>query len=269
MTGDAHLWFLFHGDKLLLRKDAEGKLTLPCSSALPAGFPASPPADHGMRHRIGYHDGTPCIACAVPELPAEDAYAAVGLRACFDLIGKPLYLLAGRGWQMLHWDAHSRFCPVCGTRTELMSAIAKRCPACGKEQFPPIAPAVLVLIRKGEQALLVRAHTFKGPNYGLVAGFLEVGESFEECVHREVYEETSLRIANIEYFGSQPWPYPSGLMVGFFADHVAGDIALLDNELSAAAFFSRDSLPELPHKLSLARQMIDHWIAGEPAVRAV
>jgi NAD+ diphosphatase len=147
-----------------------------------------------------------------------------------------------------------------------MSAVAKRCPACGKEICPTIAPAVLVLIRKGDRALLVRARTFRGTNHGLVAGFLEVGETFEECVEREVYEETGLRITGIRYFGSQPWPYPSGLMVGFVAAYASGRIDLRDHELIVAEFFSRDALPELPHKLSLARQMVDWWAAREPGL---
>ena len=248
---------MFHGDKLLLRKDALGNLHVPQSSEPPVDAP-------GMRHAVGLYGGLACMAQAVDRLPSASDFETVGLRACFDIIGKDLYLVAGRGWQMIHWDAHSRFCPVCGTKTELLSSNAKRCPACSNEMFPPIADAILALIRKDDQALLVRARTFRGPNYGLVAGFLEPGETFEECVRREVYEETALSVANIRYFGSQPWPYPSGLMVGFLADYAGGRISLLDNELCAAEFFSRDNLPELPHKLSLARQMIDWWIEGEP-----
>jgi NAD+ diphosphatase len=249
MTSDESLWFLFLGEALCLCRDAQGEL------AVPQGIAHAEAS--GLLHRIGFYAGVPCLAAAVDRPP--EGCEAVGLRAAFDILGRELYLLAGKGWQMVHWDAQSRFCAACGARTEVMSAIAKRCPACGKEIFPTIAPAVLVLIRKGEQALLVRARTFRGPHYGLVAGFLEVGETFEECVEREVLEETGLRIADVRYFGSQPWPYPSGLMVGFVARYVSGRIALLDNELSAAEFFSRDALPELPHKLSLARQMIDWW----------
>ena len=129
--------------------------------------------------------------------------------------------------------------------------------------YPVIHPAIIVLIRKGDELLLVHARNFKGRFHGLVAGFLEVGESLEQCVRREVMEETGLTIKNITYFGSQPWPYPSGLMVGFFADYESGTIKLQDDELSAGAFFSKDHLPELPQKLSIARRMIDWWLAGE------
>ena len=107
---------------------------------------------------------------------------------------------------------------------------------------------------------MVRARNFRGTFYGLVAGFLEAGETLEECVHREVMEEVGLRIKNLKYFGSQPWPYPSGVMIGFTADYESGEIRLQDEELSAGAFFTKDNLPEIPRKLSLARKLIDDWL---------
>ena len=138
----------------------------------------------------------------------------------------------------------------------------KRCPACGYEIYPPISTAIIVLIRRGaDEVLLVHARNFRGTFYGLVAGFLEPGETLEQCVEREVREETGLSICNIRYFDSQSWPYPSGLMVGFTADYAGGTIKLQDDELSAGAFYHRDHLPELPQKLSIARRLIDHWLA--------
>ncbi len=102
----------------------------------------------------------------------------------------------------------------------------KKCPQCRNEMYPPISTAIIVLVRRGEEILLVHAHNFRGTFYGLVAGFLEAGETLEQCVRREVMEETGLSIKNITYFDSQPWPYPSGLMVGFFADYENGEIKL-------------------------------------------
>ncbi len=137
----------------------------------------------------------------------------------------------------------------------------KQCPACGNEMYPPVSTAVIVLIKKEQEILLVRARNFRGTFYGLVAGFLEAGETLEECVEREVLEETGLKIKNIRYFGNQPWPYPSGLMVGFIADYAGGNLKLQEDELSAAAFFSKDNLPEIPRKLSIARKLIDWWLS--------
>ena len=136
----------------------------------------------------------------------------------------------------------------------------KKCPNCGREVYPAISTAILVLVRKGDSILLVHARNFKGRFNSLVARFLETGETLEECVAREVKEETGLDVKNITYFGNQPWPYPSGLMVGFIADYAGGEITLQDEELSSGDFYTRDHLPELPRKLSLARKMIDWWL---------
>lgn len=169
------------------------------------------------------------------------------------------YALAVRGAELSWWNSETRFCPRCGTPL-VTEGICKRCPRCGKENFPSPAPAILVLVTQGEQALLAHARNFKGPFYGLVAGFVETGESLEQCVAREVKEETSLLIDDIRYFGSQPWPWPFNLMVGFTAHYAGGEIAYADHELSHAAFFDRDSHPQLPPPGSLARDMIDAWI---------
>jgi len=155
---------------------------------------------------------------------------------------------------------HSRFCPVCGTPMEQQTPIMKKCPECGNEMYPPVSTAIIVLIRKGKEILLVHARNFRGTFHGLVAGFLETGETLEQCVEREVMEETGLRVKNITYFGSQPWPYPSGLMVGFIADYESGEIKLQADELSSGAFYSKDNLPEIPRKLSIARKLIDWWL---------
>ena len=122
----------------------------------------------------------------------------------------------------------------------------KKCPECGNEMYPPVSTAIIVLIRKGKEILLVHARNFRGTFHGLVAGFLETGETLEQCVEREVMEETGLRVKNITYFGSQPWPYPSGLMVGFIADYESGKIKLQADELSSGAFYSKDDLPKYP-----------------------
>ncbi len=138
--------------------------------------------------------------------------------------------------------------------------ISKRCINCGKEVWPSLATAIIVLIQRNDEVLLVHARNFKGNFYGLVAGFVETGETLEEAVHREVLEETGITIENLHYFGSQPWPYPSGLMIGFTADYVSGNIHLQKEELSKGAWFTKDNLPNIPEKLSIARRMLDDWI---------
>jgi NAD+ diphosphatase len=143
---------------------------------------------------------------------------------------------------------------------KLHTDISKRCEHCGKEVWPQLATAIIVLVRKGNEVLLVHANNFRTDFYGLVAGFVETGETLEEAVHREVMEETGLHIKNLRYFGSQPWPYPCGLMVGFTADYDSGKIHLQRSELSKGSWFDKDHLPHIPEKLSVARKLIDAWL---------
>lgn len=249
-------WFVFYKDRLLLEKKENQIPTLPCG--------ANPPVDaeEGTAiHDIATLEGKTCKAFFLSHPVTEsEQYVMLGLRVSYDHLPLSHYLTAGKAHEILHWDRSNRFCSVCGTPLQLKRAFVKHCPQCGREVYPSISTAILVLIRKEDSLLLVHARNFKGTFNSLVAGFLETGETLEECVAREVKEETELDIKNITYFGSQSWPYPSGLMVGFIADYAGGKIRLQDEELSAGAFYTRDNLPELPQKLSLARKMIDWWI---------
>jgi NAD+ diphosphatase len=143
---------------------------------------------------------------------------------------------------------------------KMHTEISKRCTECGKEVWPQLAIAVIVLIHRGDEVLLVRAKNFRTDFYGLVAGFVETGETLEEAVARETMEETGVTIDNIRYFGSQPWPYPCGLMVGFHADYVGGAIHLQRSEIAKGGWFRRDNLPTIPEKLSIARMLLDDWL---------
>lgn len=253
-------WFVFFNDQLLLKKEntekGNVKYSVPFSVEPPCALKAANEI-HDVYPPNGKH-----VRAFNVEQPIEETneWIMIGLRASYEYITDDEYRSAGKAYQILYWDSHSRFCPVCGTPMEHRIPIMKKCPACGNEMFPPVSTAVIVLIRKEKEILLVRARNFRGTHYGLVAGFLETGETLEECVHREVAEETGLRVKNITYFGNQPWPYPSGLMVGFIADYESGEIKLQDEELCAAGFFSKDNLPELPRKLSIARRLIDWWV---------
>ena len=143
---------------------------------------------------------------------------------------------------------------------KLHTSISKRCTHCGKEVWPLLATAIIVLIHRDDKILLVHARNFRGNWFGLVAGFVETGETLEEAVVRAVYEEVGINISNIRYFGSQPWPYPCGLMVGFHADYVSGDLQLQRSEIDDAGWYDRDHLPPVPGKMSIARKLIDSWL---------
>lgn len=245
-------WFIFFNDQLLLQKKGE-TYTIPYS--------INPPVSVNNVLEVSLLEDMPACTASV-DTPLEETaeYLPMGLRASYDYLDPILHKIAGKAYELIYWDQHSRFCPSCGTKTVMQTTISKQCPNCKYEIYPVVSPAILVLIRKGDAILLVHARNFRGSFYGLVAGFLETGETLEECVRREVMEETGLEINNITYFGNQPWPYPSNLMVGFIADYVSGTIRLQDEELSEGAFFTKDNLPELPRKLSLARKMIDWWL---------
>lgn len=252
-------WFVFFKDNLLIHKNTDGTYHAPLGNQLPIA-----PAKGQTIHRVTLPTGIQVYTFAIDYPMAEtDKWIMTGLRASFDYLPLTDYQAAGKAYQILYWDKHSRYCPACGTATEQHTDIMKKCPQCGNEMYPPISTAIIVLVRRGEEILLVHAHNFRGTFYGLVAGFLEAGETLEQCVRREVMEETGLSIKNITYFDSQPWPYPSGLMVGFFADYESGKIKLQKDELSAGAFYHRNNLPELPRKLSIARRLIDAWLAGK------
>lgn len=252
-------WYIFFKDNLLIQKNADGTFAIPTGKQPPI----APPHEQTV-HRVLLPTGIYVHTFAMDYPLAEtDQWMMKGLRASFDYLSLDDYRAAGKAYQILFWDTHSRYCPVCGTVTEQQTDIMKKCPQCGYELYPPISTAIIVLVRREDEILLVHARNFRGTFFGLVAGFLEAGETLEQCVRREVMEETGLTIRNITYFDSQPWPYPSGLMVGFFADYESGEIKLQEDELSAGAFYRRDNLPELPQKLSIARRLIDTWLAGK------
>ncbi len=192
-------------------------------------------------------------------------YEMCPLRQSYYKLAEQDYLLAGKCHELLYWDQNTKFCGVCGGSMHFDTNISKKCEHCGKEIWPQLAIAVIVLVRRKtandqEEVLLVHANNFRDDHYGLVAGFVETGETLEEAVHREVLEETGLHITNLQYFASQPWPYPCGLMVGFTADYDYGHIHLQRSEISKGSWFDKDHLPHIPEKLSIARHLLDAWL---------
>ena len=187
------------------------------------------------------------------------ALQMVPLRKSFHILPPEDYQLAGKCAELVYFHQNTRFCGVCGGEMRWQTEISKKCCECGKELWPSLATAIIVRVTRGDEILMVHAHSFRDRHYGLVAGFVETGETLEDCVQREVWEETHLRVTNIRYFASQPWPYPSGLMVGFTADYLSGDLQLQKAELSDGGWFRRDNLPCLPDESSIAYRLIMDW----------
>jgi len=166
--------------------------------------------------------------------------------------------LAGVGLMINHWEESCQFCGYCGKQlVRLPLEWGKKCGSCNKLHYPRIHPCVIGLIIRGDELLLVRKPEWAEGRYGLVAGFVEFGESLEEAMVREIEEETGIQVDNIRYVGSQSWPFPSQIMNGFVADYVAGEIKLQEDELEAAGWFKLDQLPSLPPRRSIARYLID------------
>ncbi len=195
----------------------------------------------------------------------SDRYEMCPLRQSYYKLNEADYLLAGKCHELLYWDQNTKFCGVCGGPMRFDTPISKKCEHCGKEIWPQLATAVIVLVSRGNEVLLVHANSFRDNHYGLVAGFVETGETLEQAVCREVMEETGLHIKNLQYFASQPWPYPCGLMVGFTADYDWGKIHLQRSELSNGSWFDKDHLPHIPEKLSIARWLLDDWLEKQEA----
>lgn len=252
-------WFVFCHSELLLEKTNDGTYTIPCMEEPPTRL-----EDGTKIHNITPFDNAEVKTYRINEQIVDTVkYEWCGLRASFHKLPKDLYLKAGKCEEILYWDANTIYCGACGHPMRQNTDISKKCDNCGKEIWPQLATAIIVLIHRGEEVLLVHAKNFKGNFYGLVAGFVETGETLEQAVVREVQEETGLNIKNIRYFGSQPWPYPCGLMIGFYAEYDGGEIRLQRSELSAGGWFHKDNLPEIPDKLSIARKLIDNWIEEE------
>jgi NAD+ diphosphatase len=254
-----HYYFVFCKDELFLKELPDGTFTVPSEETPPTVLK---PWTHLMT--VSMPDGTQVITYAIdhPE-QAPSSLTPVGLRQTYYKLPQTLYLIAGKCHELLYWDQNTRFCGVCGAPMQMHTEISKRCTECGKEVWPQLATAVIVLIHRDDEVLLVRAKNFRTDFYGLVAGFVETGETLEEAVARETLEETGVHITNIRYFGSQPWPYPCGLMVGFHADYVSGEIHLQKSEIAKGGWFRRDNLPTIPEKLSIARMLIDDWLQSD------
>ena len=250
-------YFVFCKDDLLLQQLPDGTYTVPCQEEPPTDIK---PWTHQMII-TPMADGTEVMAYRIDTPPETTVnLQPCPLRQSYYKLSRELYLKAGKCQELLYWDQNTKYCGICGAPMRMDTDISKKCTECGKEIWPQLATAVIVLIHREDEVLLVRAKNFRTDFYGLVAGFVETGETLEEAVAREAMEETGISIKNIRYFGSQPWPYPCGLMVGFHADYASGEIHLQHSEIAKGGWFRRDNLPQIPEKLSIARMLLDDWI---------
>jgi NAD+ diphosphatase len=221
----------------------------------------------GTNHYLGELDGIACVAVTLEDTVNDsdaEAHALrfTGLRSLFFRLPEPLLALAGRAFQIVEWDRTHRYCGRCGTPTRTKDGErAKECPACGLVAYPRNSPAMMVLVTRGRELLLARAHRFPGAMYSALAGFVEAGETIEDCIRREVREEVGIDVTGITYFASQSWPFPHSLMIAYTAEYAGGEMRPGDDEIADAQWFALDALPTLPGSVSIARRLIDATIA--------
>ena len=243
-------------------------IAAPGGDALTVPQGAAPPAPVDGTRCIGLLGDVPCWAARARVEAAPPGFTLEPLRRLFDRLPDELVAVAGRAAQIVEFDRTHRHCGACATLTEESDGgRARRCPACGEASYPRLAPAMMVLVTRqaprGRELLLATGSrsTTPTPIYSALAGFVEPSESLEDCVRREVDEEVGLRVGGLRYFGSQCWPFPHSLMVAFLAEYAGGEIHCQAGEIVDAQWFPLDRLPALPHRLSVARRLIDHAVA--------
>ena len=249
-------WFVFMSDKMMVAEGGE-KISVPCFSS---------PAELGLERirewYLGTLAGRHCYCAEISETASvPDKMALRGLRYLYGRLEEFLHRIAMKAVHMIDWDRTTRYCGYCGMETiRARGMIAKECPCCELLIFPRISPAVIVLVEREKSVLLARVKRFTSELYSVLAGFVEPGETLEEAVQREIEEEVGIRVKNIRYFGSQPWPFPDSLMIGFTAEYESGEIKIDEAEIADAGWFDPERLPTIPGKISIARELIDWFV---------
>ena len=254
------LWFVFSGSKLLVERVDQG-VHIPLLKGL-----ESLPLHSLRKQYLGTLNGRSCFSAeceTAVEIPPQMEFQ--GLRRLYGALDEEMFWIAGRAFQIMDWNRTHQYCGRCGSSTENKTdERAKVCSSCGTVSFPRMSPAIIVAVVRDKAILLARAARFPGAMYSVLAGFVEPGESLEECVRREVREEAGVELNNIRYFGSQPWPFPNSLMVGFTAEYAGGEITIDGKEIVDARWFTADHFPTIPDKISIARKLIDWFVQQYP-----
>jgi NAD+ diphosphatase len=253
---EAH-YLVFHGGNLVTDMRAPVPCLLPRAEVR---FLAPEPV---RQHFLGYWHGKPCYARELDHSTdlGSPQYQSGNLYQILGRVSEEIFALAGRAQQLLAWERDNRFCGSCGGTMESHHLErAMTCQPCSSMVYPRLAPCIIVLVTRGEDLLLARNANFPIKMYSTLAGFIEAGETAEECLAREVKEEVGVDVDNIRYFKSQSWPFPNQLMLGFFADYAGGDIVCEDEEIAEAYWFKPDNLPTIPPIHSISGQLIQHHL---------
>lgn len=255
--GSTGHWFIFSDHKLLV--DASSSLPFEENTFAPESLGMNP--DFSIL--FGYYNSVPCFLGVIDPSQKIASMVAVGLRTLFGVVDEDYFILAGRALQILHHQKEHIYCSKCATPMEdRQEELARICPSCGFICFPRVSPAVIMSVVKDDHILLGRSPHFEKDMYSTLAGFVEAGETLEEAVSREVFEETNIVIEQVNYVTSQPWPFPHSVMIGYSAQYREGELKIDRKELEDARWFHYDELPKLPSKITIARLLIDNFIAS-------
>lgn len=260
-TGTEHVWYVLRGDEFVVDVKAPAEPLVggaqgPTSIGILHHFPL------GRQGNISVHAATVAADCELSE-----GLQTVNLRNLMnhDGVRQEVIMAASYAKQLIEFRTLTRFCSRCGAAyRSIPNTWGLRCDPCKHEVFPPVSPAIIVLIHDDDRVLLTTKVGW-GNRYSLVAGFAEPGESFEACVAREVREEVGVEVGRIRYVGSQCWPFPHQVMVGFLAQYKSGDIAMDAEELADARWFDRNDMPAIPPPTAISGQILDIWLRGDVA----
>lgn len=259
MKNNKQYWLIFHNDLLLIDESNHEKLlTNTHINAITKLLT--------HKHRLLLlEDGEIFCAELNATIPIPSGLTAMPLRKALDMLGSKWYNIVTKAYAIINWDKNHRYCGRCGTSTETKAGMFERlCTKCGLTFYPRISPSIIVLISRGNDILMARSPQFAPGVFGLIAGFVEAGERAEDAVHREVKEEVGISIKNLRYFGSQSWPFPDSLMLGFTAEYHEGQLVIDKEEIETAGWYHYDNLPGRPtYQISMAHKLIEHFIVSK------
>jgi NAD+ diphosphatase len=249
--------FIARGFDLLVKDSA---FTFPTAGDFSEDILSAYPAEY-----LGEFDGSPCYCLTIPDsMTAPEGMFFKNLRELLGVLEESVCLLALKALHIANWSSNNRFCGACGHPTEnSKTERAKVCTNCGNTVYPRISPAIIIAIVNEDKLLLAHNSRFPGNRYSVIAGFIEPGETFEDAARREALEEVGVKIKNIRYFGSQPWPFPDSLMIGLTADYDGGEITPDGEEIDQADWYGAEELPQVPGTVSIAGRLIEWFVRGK------
>ena len=252
---DTDLWFIFNNNLLMIIPTKDG-IRIPTYKDIKKLYPTLT-----KKFYLGDFETQSCFCSNLECIGNCFDGSFMSLKEVASFVSTEFFSICGRASQLLYWDSTTNFCGKCGGIISNKDwEFSKYCSKCNISFYPKISPAIIVAITKGQEILLAHNSNFPNNLYSIIAGFVDPSESLEDCIKREVFEEVGIKVKNITYFGSQPWPYPDSLMIGFFAEYDGGEIKVDGKEILHAAWFNKNNLPILPQKTSIARKIINKFL---------